>query len=171
MKKILSLILFLAGILFLVNSQSNITGAVVGVSVLSPLINSIIGFILIISSGFLFMANSGGKRDLEFIITTNITDKALQRYAKKALKNQQVKREMEHLEEELKKGNLEAGLGRPGHVNGTDINYMRGENGARLFYRRIGENTYQIVGKASGVQKKGNETQVYNKLIELYTKN
>jgi len=67
--KFLSLTLFLAGIILLINSKSNITGAVIGVAV-SSTINSFIGIIFILISGLLFLAGEEkGKKDLEIFIS------------------------------------------------------------------------------------------------------
>ncbi|MAG77938.1 hypothetical protein CL616_01085 [archaeon] len=83
--------------------------------------------------------------------------------AKVATRNQKIQRDVDHLTKELDKGNFQAGLGRKKLFG--DIFYLRGRNGGRLFYRRIGEDTYEIIAIASKV----NEETVIN-LIERYFK-
>ncbi len=74
-----------------------------------------------------------------------------------------VKRELDHLVYELGKGNLHAGLGRPGHIKGTDIFYLRGRNGGRLYYHQITDG-YEILAKSG----KKNQEKVIRKLLEIY---
>jgi hypothetical protein len=140
-------------------------GAVIGISVPDEI--SILGFLLIAVSCILLLVVKG---DLEkrLKITSHVDkDPAIVRYAIEATRNQAIQREMNHLQVELSKGNLEAGLGGPGHVKGTNIFYLRGSEGARLFYRKT-EYGYDVVGKASGTGKKNNEQRVINKLQEVY---
>lgn len=62
--KVLSLILFLLGIFFILNSQANLTGAVIGIY-MSTGINYISGFIFIILSGsLLFVASKREEKGL-----------------------------------------------------------------------------------------------------------
>jgi len=97
-------------------------------------------------------------------------DNTLLRLAREATKNQTVQRELNHLILELSKGNFEAGLG-PGHIKKTDVYYSRGDHGARLFYRKIGEDENNIYIDIVGYSAKGrNEDKVINKLIEIYEK-
>ncbi|MEV4637674.1 RHS repeat-associated core domain-containing protein [Actinoplanes sp. NPDC049548] len=92
-------------------------------------------------------------------------DALLSREAKKASKNQAVKREMEHLQEELEKGNTNPGLGSKALPGTTDVRYARGRNGARLFFRNT-DDGIQVVGKSS----KANEDKVIGRLQDLYGK-
>ncbi|WP_280402238.1 hypothetical protein [Nocardia carnea] len=74
---------------------------------------------------------------------------------------------MGHLQEQLVRGNSNAGLGGktlPGDGNSTtDIAYARGKNGARLFYRKVDEEIV-IVAKCS----KADEDKVISRLRDLY---
>lgn len=88
-------------------------------------------------------------------------DSYLKRAAEAATKDQTVQREMNHLRDELMKGNINAGKGAKS-LNHA-ISYMRGENGARLFFR-VTKDGYEIVGKAS----KANEQKVINYLLKKY---
>tara|TARA_Y100000310_G_scaffold162223_1_gene162185 strand:- start:5326 stop:5898 length:573 start_codon:yes stop_codon:yes gene_type:complete len=62
----LSLILFFLGVLFIINSEAVITGAVVSISIISSTFSSLIGFLLILISGVLFVV-----KDLEGKIHSN----------------------------------------------------------------------------------------------------
>lgn len=163
-KKILGVILFLFGIFLLVNSKLNITGAIIGVSELTLLANSIFGIIFIIS-GIILLATT--QLELEKIALSSSIKKhqSILRLTQYAVKNQTVERELNHLTDELNKGNFEAGLGHPGHIDGTDIFYLRGRNGGRLYYHKIGENSYEIVAKS---EKGRNQERVISKLKKIY---
>ena len=144
-------------------------GAAIGISIGRSSEWSQVGIFLIIMAGILFLV---GKDDLEkrIKITSSINrDPALVRYAIRATRNQAIQREMDHLIAELSKGNLQAGLGEPGHVEGTNICYLRGKKGARLFYR-VMEYGYDLVGKADGTGKKLNEHLVIEHLKEVYSR-
>ncbi len=90
----------------------------------------------------------------------------LKRYARKAGQSEEMNRQFSHLARELKKGNTEAGLGKPGHVKGTDVFYLRADNGARLFYHMVGESTFEIVAEAD----KPSEDAVINSVRKHYTR-
>lgn len=91
-------------------------------------------------------------------------NQSILRLTEDAIQNQAVERELNHLIKELSKGNFEAGLGYPGHVEGTDVYYLRGDHGARLYYHKIGESSYEIVAKST---KGRNQNQVINKLKDI----
>lgn len=74
---------------------------------------------------------------------------SLLRLTRDAVRDPKVERESNHLLEELTKGNLEAGLGKPGHISGTGVFYFQGHNGAKLYFRKVGENSYEIVAKSA----------------------
>ncbi len=164
-KLTISAILFTVGIFMLVNSQSNITGAFLGVTTLpSSFINSFFGIIFILSSILLFATTHSG---LEKITLSSAINKspALLRLTEDAARNQKVGRELNHLVKELSKGNFKAGLNHPGHINGTNVYYLRGHGGARLYYHKTGEYSYEIVAKSA---KGRNQDQVICKLEKLY---
>ena len=91
---------------------------------------------------------------------------SLKNLAEDASQNESVQRELDHLVLELSKGNLHAGLGRPGHLEGTDIYYLRGRNGGRLYYHKT-KDGYDILAKSG---KGSNQEKVINKLLEMYGK-
>ena len=75
--RILSIISFLIGVFFLLNSKINITGAAVGVSISSPL-SSFMGFFLILTSSMLFLSGN-----LEDKVKYDPKIKSFRRYLKK----------------------------------------------------------------------------------------
>jgi hypothetical protein len=60
-------------------------------------------------------------------------------------------------------GNANPGLGNK-YLPNTDIFYLRARNGTRVFMRKIGENSYEILAYAN----KDNETRVIRMLYDLY---
>lgn len=165
---VLSCILFILGLIFLEPNQQYITGAFLGVS---PFLSSLTGIVLWMIASILFMVEEG---ELEKKIKLNNKidrDAGLTRYAEHAIRDQNIEREIKSLERELIKGHLEAGLGIK-HVPNTNIWYMRGRRGARLFYQQTTDNegniVYEIVGKAAGTGKKVNENAVIKRLQEIY---
>jgi hypothetical protein len=164
-KLTISIITFVAGIFLLINSQSNITGAVIGISgSVNSILNSFLGILFIVSSIVLFATTHS---ELEKITLSSSIKKSppLLRLTQDAVRNQTVERELNHLIKELSKGNFEAGLGHPGHISGTDVYYLRGRNGARLYYHKIGEHNYEIVAKSA---KGRNQDQVIDKIEKAY---
>ena len=88
-------------------------------------------------------------------------DPGLVKEAQKAAKNQRIQEEINHLIKEFLSGNSNPGIGSKNLFK--DICYLRGRNGARVFYR-ITDNIVEILGKAN----KGNEQTVINILKKLY---
>ncbi|MFG2017260.1 RHS repeat-associated core domain-containing protein [Actinomadura geliboluensis] len=89
-------------------------------------------------------------------------DPLLVRAAQRAGRDQTVQREMDNLFRQLANGNMNPGIGTSA-LEGTDVYYARGANGARLFFRNV-EGGVQVVGKAD----KKNEQRVINRLLEMY---
>jgi len=163
--RILSIISLIFGVFFLINSKSNITGAVIGViAATNSFFSLFLGILFIISSVTLFLT---AHSKLEKITLSSAIKKSpsLLRLTQDAVRNQTVERELNNLIKELSKGNFEAGLGHPGHIKKTNVYYLRGDNGARLYYRRIGENSYEIVAKST---KGRNQDRVINIIKETY---
>tara|TARA_Y100000310_G_C20683871_1_gene817722 strand:- start:1701 stop:2186 length:486 start_codon:yes stop_codon:yes gene_type:complete len=154
----LGLFFMILGVALLFNSFPGLTGYVVFTG-FSERVSGIAGFVLLALGIFVLVILKSGIR-LESAIHN---DEGLVRLAKESTRNEAVKKEMNHLQEELGKGNFQAGIGKPGHVDGTSIFYLRGYNGARLFYRQIREG-YEIVGKSD----KRTEERVIHKLQEIY---
>ena len=165
-KKYFIVILFLFGVFLLTYSNPTITGGFVGVSEIESSSMLVIGLIFIILSILILMTSHS---NLEKIIISSSIKKhpSLLRLTQDAVVNQTVERELNHLIKELSKGNFEAGLGHPGHIDNTNIFYLRGVNGARLYYHQVGDNSYEIVGKS---EKGRNQEKVINKLKEIYLK-
>jgi competence protein ComGC len=169
MKKRLSLEIagfftFAVGIIFLVNSQMDVTGAIIGTDETFSLVSFFIGIVLIIVSILLLSSTISLENRIRF--SSSIKDNpSILKLTKSAMKNESVQQEANHLIEELSRGNFEAGLGHLGHVPETDIFYIRGKKGARIYYHRIGKDEYEIVGKSA----KENEQDVIDKLKEIYS--
>ncbi|MFI9452701.1 polymorphic toxin-type HINT domain-containing protein [Amycolatopsis sp. NPDC052450] len=89
-------------------------------------------------------------------------DPLLVKAAESAGKNQRIQKEMDDLVQQFREGNTNPGLGNKA-LEGTDIQYLRGRNGGRVFFRNTDEGM-QIVGKAD----KANESRVIKRLKELY---
>ena len=117
---------------------------------------------VVISIVLLFLATLEKKIRLASLIQK---DKGLRRLAEEATRNHYVQRELDHLIEELGKGHF-GGLPGVRHIAGTDIFYLRGRQGGRLYYRKTNEG-YEIVGKSA---KGRNQEQVIQKLVELYSR-
>jgi hypothetical protein len=164
-KKILSLIMFIAGTIFLINAELNITGAFFGFKNFTVLSSFLIGIMLLFLAVVIFSTSSLALE--KRVISSSIKSyPPILRLTQDAVRNPVVERELNHLTEELWKGNFEAGLGHPGHIEGTNIFYLRGRNGGRLYYRRRGENHYEVVAKSA---KGRNQEQVINKLKQIYS--
>lgn len=162
----ISVITFTIGIFMLINSQSNITGAFIGVTAsTNSFLSSFLGVIFLIFSIILFAT---AHSELEKITLSSAIKKSqpLLRLTQNAVRNQTVERELNHLIKELSKGNFGAGLGHPGHIKGTDIYYLRGDRGARLYYHKIEKNNYEIVAKSA---KGRNQDQVIDRIKEIYS--
>lgn len=96
-------------------------------------------------------------------VTSSISkDPMLVKAADAAGKDQRVQKELDDLVQQYINGNKNPGLGNKS-LSGTGIMYMRGRNGARVFFRDT-PNGIEIVAKAS----KGNEPQVIKRLNEIY---
>lgn len=163
--RILSAILFISGLFLLINPQLNVTGAFLGVpESTANFFSSLIGTIFIVLGIVLSTTTHSG---LEIITLSSAIKKhqPILRLTKAAIRDQTVERELNHLIKELSKGNFEAGLGQPGHIEGTDIFYLRGRNGGRLYYHQIADDNYEIVAKSA---KGRNQDQVISKIKGIY---
>lgn len=82
---VLGIILFLAGLLFLINPQTNIIGAVIGVSILNSSRTSILGIFLILVSCILFLAEYHSDLEKKVRLTSVIKeDKTIRRLAEES---------------------------------------------------------------------------------------
>ena len=163
-RKILSLIMFITGTIFLINAELNITGAFLGFKNMTILLSFLLGIMFLFLSIVIFSTASLALEGR--VISSSIkSHPSILKLTQEAVKSPIIEREMNHLIEELYKGNFEAGLGHPGHIEGTKIHYLRGRNGARLYYRRRGEDNYEVVAKSA---KGRNQEQVIDKLKEIY---
>ncbi len=165
-KKILRIVgtgIFAFGILVFLNSNLNMTGAFLGNSA-KVSVSFFISLALAIL-GLAIFSTANLQSRLAELHSSIKQHPALLRLTQQAVKNQDVEREMNHLIKELTLGNMQAGLGAPGHIEGTGVHYLRGRNGARLYYVQDGKNEYTIVGKSA---KGRNQEQVIDRLKEIY---
>ncbi|GAV45219.1 hypothetical protein [Streptomyces acidiscabies] len=88
-------------------------------------------------------------------------DKRLTNLAELSTKNEKVQADLNALFRKLMEGNLNPGISNGGLSNG--ISYARTRDGARLFYRKLGD-TIEIVGKSD----KKYEDKVIARLKEIY---
>ncbi|MFI6931015.1 hypothetical protein [Streptomyces sp. NPDC050287] len=88
-------------------------------------------------------------------------DKRLSDLAELSTRNQKVQADLDGLFRKLMEGNLTPGIGSGSLPNG--ISYARTKDGARLFFRKLGD-TIEIVGKSD----KKYEPKVIARLKELY---
>ena len=150
----MSLILFLTGLSLIVFSKAIITGAFLGFQ-LNYTQNLILGFILMIFSITIFLA---GMPLENMVIDHTDTFKDLAKLSGRSLKNEQVKREIPRLIEQLKHGNFQGGIGFSHLPQTKDIFYLRGKMGGRVFYHRLSEHKYELIAYAN----KNNEQKVIN---------
>ena len=102
----------------------------------------------------------GVETGLEKTVTSSIgKDAKLVKYAEDAGKS--VQKGLDHLVDQLSKGNTNPGIGTKGLSNG--ISYARARDGARVFFRQAGEQI-EILAKAY----KANEANVINYLNKIY---
>jgi hypothetical protein len=106
-------------------------------------------------------ASKGGSNPR--IISKISDNSALVKEAEKMSSNQRIQQEANHLIEELLQGNTNPGLGSKNLFK--DVSYLRGRNGARVFYRNV-DGTIEILGKSS----KANEQKVIDILNDMYNK-
>ena len=90
-------------------------------------------------------------------------DTGLVRAAKEACKNTDVQKDINHLEEQLAKGNDNPGSGRKPICKG--VIEHRGKNGGRLYVRES-DGVIEILAKSG--KKKSNQKFVINRLQEIY---
>ncbi len=164
--KIFGVLLFVAGLFLLINARLNLTGAFLGFRSTANFVSFFLGVIMMFFAIVVF-STAGLTLEKKLTLSSSIKKyPSILRLTQDAVKNQDVQRELNHLTEELYKGNFEAGLGHPGHIEGTEVHYLRGRNGARLYWRRRGEHDYEIVGKSA---KGRNQEQVIDKLRQIYS--
>ena len=164
MKKILGYLSLILSIILILNSQRNLFGIYLSPGGISEYISLIAGLVFLIVGIALMFATVRREEDEEpFSIRYGI-ETYLQRDSIKSRENDKIRIGLDRLRAELEKGNFEAGVGKPGHVEGTSVFYLRHNNGARLFYIRTSKNEYRIIGESG----KKNESRVINRIKEHY---
>lgn len=136
-----------------------------------------IGTAAMVAGGYIF-ANSSGKfgsdaqsvfnyahigEDSDQVVSRIADNPALTKKAEKMGSNERIQQESDHLIQELAQGNKNPGLGSKNLFK--DVSYLRGRNGARIFYRIV-DGKIEILAKAS----KANEQKVISILTKMYNK-
>lgn len=100
-------------------------------------------------------------------LTSSIkNDKRLVKLAEKAGENKGAQEGIAAMTDQIKKGNLDPGIGTH-DVSGTKaIQEARHRNGGRLYFRKTGDKSVEIVAKSD----KANQDKVISVLQELYPK-
>jgi hypothetical protein len=106
-----------------------------------------------------FKGTDGVDRQIQSRVKENI---ALRKEAGKLGK--EASQEANSLLKQFLNGNTSPGLGRNGHLEGTNIFYLRGKDGARVFMRQVGKDSYEILAYAD----KNNENAVIKLLLQHY---
>ena len=161
---ILSLIFLVMGLSFLVNSQANITGAVIGVSTTPSEAGFFAGASLVLVSFILFAVSIGGLEKKIKVINHIGSVKSLKKLSEKARKNQDVARDLNKLHSQLDRGYFQGGIGGKPLSGMNGIYELRTRKGARLYFRRIDETHYEEIAESS----KQNQDKVIKELREIY---
>ncbi|PIN69198.1 hypothetical protein COV93_06460 [Candidatus Woesearchaeota archaeon CG11_big_fil_rev_8_21_14_0_20_43_8] len=162
---LVSLASFLLGLFFLMGTGTAMVGAVIGTSHDASW-ESAIGLVFLMGAAAMLALGVQARRiDDHFKVEENIKDPHLGKLVRDAMKHPETEREVYHLEAEMKKGNFKAGLGTR-HLEGTNLNYMRGKKEGRIFYHQTGPNELEIVG----ICHKHDEQKAIDKLVEKYGK-
>jgi hypothetical protein len=167
--KFVGLFIFLIGVIFSLNSSLKFTGAFIGSETLTHSFSFFLGLAFLILGIIIFSTASlyNLSPTLERRVVSNSLSSSIKEYpslvrlTKEAVEDRYVQKDMNHLIQELSKGNLQAGSGLK-HLPGTPFIYAR-SGGARLFFQQTGGDSYTIVAKAS----KKNEQKVIDKLREI----
>ncbi|OIO62576.1 hypothetical protein AUJ83_02655 [Candidatus Woesearchaeota archaeon CG1_02_33_12] len=158
----ISLIFLVVGLSFLVNSQANITGAVIGVSTLSSTKGYFTGAFFILISFVLFAASIGGLEKKIKVIDHIREIKSIEKLSKISRKDPLVAEYLDQLRYQLGQGNTEGGRGSK-NIPGTKIYESRIEK-ARLYYIQT-KDGFDVIGESS----KNNQQKVIDALKRYYT--
>jgi len=158
----ISLIFLVVGLSFLVNSQANITGVVIGVSTLSSTKGYFTGAFFILISFVLFAASIGGLEKKIKVIDHIREIKSIEKLSKISRKDPLVAEYLDQLRYQLGQGNTEGGRGSK-NIPGTKIYESRIEK-ARLYYIQT-KDGFDVIGESS----KNNQQKVIDALKRYYT--
>ena len=163
----LSFIFLVFGLLLLVNSQANITGAVIGASKTPSGAGFFAGASLILVSFILFAVSTGNleKKIKKFKVINRIGDfGSFRRSSKKARRNRQVNTDLNNFYDQLEEnGYLQGGIGKHFLKDTKGIFALRSKDGARLYCRKI-PGGYEVLAESS----KQNQDKVIKALKEIY---
>ena len=158
----ISLIFLVVGLSFLVNSQANITGVVIGVSTLSSTKGYFTGAFFILISFVLFAASIGSLEKKIKVIDHIREIKSIEKLSKISRKDPLVAEYLDQLRYQLGQGNTEGGRGSK-NIPGTKIYESRIEK-ARLYYIQT-KDGFDVIGESS----KNNQQKVIDALKRYYT--
>ena len=158
----ISLIFLVVGLSFLVNSQANITGVVIGVSTLSSTKGYFTGAFFILISFVLFAASIGALEKKIKVIDHIREIKSIEKLSKISRKDPLVAEYLDQLRYQLGQGNTEGGRGSK-NIPGTKIYESRIEK-ARLYYIQT-KDGFDVIGESS----KNNQQKVIDALKRYYT--
>jgi putative component of toxin-antitoxin plasmid stabilization module len=152
-RQLLGSAFILLGVIISVSNLS-MTGAVIG----SPLSN----YFSFLALAFLLVGVLLMKSGIENkVINSKVKENPLLLRTAKNL-GQDEGREVNHLIEQLNKGNTNPGVGTRTVFSG--VYELRGRNGGRVYFRNIGKEKYEILGYSD----KDSQLSVINRLRELY---
>jgi len=164
--KTIRILLLLVGLVLIANfSLVSITGNVINGNI--QVGGSILGFIFVIGGIALFLKGEESK-----LVSLVKEDPILLKIAKSIEGKQDIQKDINHLLRELGKGNEDPGVGTKKLFG--DIKYLRGFQGARVFYRPSGEDKYEVLGYAVGQGVEGgkkpysSEARAVSRLKKLY---
>ena len=123
--------------------------------------NKILGFLSIILLFIGVVLTRPGKLENMVVSSRVKEDNFLLKEAEKLGKKEAISRDINHLIEQLNKGNTNPGLGTKSICRG--IYELRGRNGGRVYYREIGKDQYEILGYSD----KDSQEKVIKHLKEL----
>lgn len=175
---VVGLILVFAGTIFIINS-----GFITGFAVFEEVewsASITIGFILFMAGAILIFLDGReddkpGILERQIVIEDKINEnKKLQKLSEEALRDQYIKRDVEHLKKQFENGNTNPGIGTKtlSHTDLGDIVYLRGRNGGRVFLMNRGNGRYELLSYAKGTGqgngKDENERKVIGLLRQMY---
>ncbi len=161
----IKILVIVFGLVLIANSfVMKITGNVVSEDINFG--SSILG-ILFVAVGIGLILSEGESK----LVSVVKKDPTLYRIASELYGKQKVQRDINHLLEQLDRGNENPGIGTK-KLFGS-INYLRGRGGGRVFYRPF-KDKYEIlayaIGTGAGGGKHQSERKVISRLEKLYKK-
>lgn len=151
----------LASCFFALNTLAQLTGYVIVDSFSYSYSFALASILFIVALIGATITRAYAPRGLESMVTPSdieITssvksDPHMLRIARSIGKNQRIQSEINHLLKELAKGNHNPGTGNGTLELARKVHYLRGRNGARVFYLQQGGNKYEIIGYSDKLEE------------------